>query len=132
MSLPYSCNRLWGAVSEKQENVSLDRRCERVIRFIVNDEFPVAAAIRAKLTAAFTPLALDVIDESAKHAGHAGARPEGETHFRVRIVSAMFGGLSRVERQRKVYATLAEELAGRVHALSLTALAPEEAARQGL
>ena len=96
---------------------------------MVNDRFPVAAAIRAKLTAAYAPVDLDVVDESAKHAGHAGARPEGETHFRVRIVSARFAGLSRVERQRMVYLTLGEELAGPVHALSLTALAPEEADR---
>jgi BolA protein len=100
---------------------------ERVIRFIVNDGFPVAAAIRAKLSAAFTPSALDVIDDSARHAGHAGARPGGETHFRVRIVAQAFSGLSRVERQRMVYLTLGEELAGPVHALSLTALTPEEA-----
>jgi BolA family transcriptional regulator, general stress-responsive regulator len=97
---------------------------------VVNDRFPVAGAIRAKLTAAYAPVGLDVVDESAKHAGHAGARPEGETHFRVRIVSVAFAGLSRVERQRMVYLTLGEELAGPVHALSLTALAPEEADRQ--
>lgn len=97
----------------------------------MNDEFPVAAAIRAKLTAGFGPLALDVVDESARHAGHGGARPEGETHFRVRIVSSAFAGVSRVERQRMVYGVLAAELAGPVHALSLTALAPEENAGQG-
>jgi BolA protein len=67
-------------------------------------------------------------DESARHAGHAGARPEGETHFRVRIVSGAFEGLSRVERQRKVHAVLKVELVGRVHALSLTTLTPDEAA----
>jgi BolA protein len=126
MSSPYSCPRLWEAVSEKQENVSLDSRREGGIAIVVNERFPVAAAIRTKLTAAYAPLALDVADESAKHRGHAGARPEGETHFRVRIVSARFAGLSRVERQRMVYLTLGEELAGPVHALSLTALAPGE------
>jgi BolA protein len=89
----------------------------------------VADTIQAKLSAAFSPLALSIEDESARHAGHAGARPGGETHFKVRIVSASFSGLSRVARQRKVYETLAEELADRVHALALTALTPEEAER---
>ena len=63
------------------------------------------------------------------HAGHAGARPEGETHFSVTIVSAAFIGQSRVARQRLVYQTLADELATRVHALSLTTLAPDEDVR---
>ena len=67
----------------------------------------VAETIREKLTAAFAPAALSVEDESAKHAGHAGARPGGETHFNVRIVSDAFEGVSRVERQRRVYAALA-------------------------
>jgi len=82
--------------------------------------------IREKLTAAFTPDALDVEDESAKHAGHSGARPGGETHFNVRIVSKAFEGVSRVERQRRVYAALADELKSRIHALSLTTLTPAE------
>jgi BolA protein len=87
----------------------------------------VAEQIRQKLTSSFDPRELVVRDESAKHHGHAGARPEGETHFDVRIVSASFDGLSRVERQRRVYAALAEELKSRVHALSLTTLTPAEA-----
>jgi BolA protein len=86
----------------------------------------VAAVIRQKLTVTFAPAELVVLDESAKHAGHAGARPGGETHFDVRIVSASFEGVSRVERQRRVYAVLAEELKSRVHALSLTTLTPAE------
>jgi BolA family transcriptional regulator, general stress-responsive regulator len=86
----------------------------------------VAQTIREKLAAAFSPAALEVEDESAKHAGHSGARPEGETHFRVRIVAAAFEGLSRVERQRRVYAALAEEMNSRVHALALTTLTPGE------
>ena len=86
----------------------------------------VAAAIREKLTARFAPIRLEIIDESHRHAGHAGARPEGETHFTVTIVSATFAGLPRVARQRLVYQTLADELATRVHALSLTTLAPGE------
>jgi len=89
----------------------------------------VAARLRAKLESAFAPTALAIEDESARHAGHAGAQPGGETHFRVRIVSSTFAGLSRVERQRKVYQALAEEMAGRVHALALTTLTPEEAGR---
>src|ERR1700754_760860 len=86
----------------------------------------MSETIRDKLTAAFAPEALDVADDSAKHAGHAGARPGGETHFSVRIVSNAFEGLSRVERQRRVYAALAEEMKARVHALSLTTLTPAE------
>lgn len=86
----------------------------------------VAESIRDKLTARFAPLRLEVIDESHRHAGHAGARPEGETHFAVTIVSAAFDGLGRVARQRLVYETLAEELATRVHALSLTTLGSDE------
>lgn len=87
----------------------------------------VADTIRAKLTTALAPDALVIEDESSRHAGHAGARPEGETHFRVRIVSPEFEGVSRVERQRRVYAVLADELRDRVHALALTALTPKEA-----
>jgi BolA protein len=86
----------------------------------------VADLIRQKLTASFAPAELIVTDESARHSGHAGSRPEGETHFDVRIVAAAFDGISRVERQRRVYAALAEELKTRVHALSLTTLTPAE------
>jgi BolA protein len=86
----------------------------------------VADRLRSKLQAAFAPTRLAVTDDSARHKGHAGARPEGETHFTVEIVSAAFAGMSRVERQRRIYAVLAEELAGPVHALSLSARAPGE------
>jgi BolA protein len=86
----------------------------------------VADRIHAKLHAAFAPVRLSVVDDSERHQGHAGHRPEGETHFNVEIVSAAFAGLSRVERQRRVYAALAEELAGPVHALSISARTPEE------
>src|SRR5215469_722875 len=89
----------------------------------------VAQTIRRKLTDAFSPIALAVEDESAQHHGHAGARPEGETHFRVRIVSDAFNGLSRVERQRRVYSVLSEELRDRVHAIALVTLAPNETER---
>ena len=83
--------------------------------------------IAQKLTTALSPSELSVDDESAKHIGHAGSRPGGETHFRVRIVAASFEGLSRVERQRRVYVALADELKTHVHALSVTALTPAEA-----
>jgi BolA family transcriptional regulator, general stress-responsive regulator len=87
---------------------------------------PVADAIRQRLTAAFAPSRLDVIDESALHAGHAGARPAGESHFRTLIVTAMFTGKSRLERQRMVFAALADLMRTEIHALSITALSPEE------
>jgi BolA protein len=86
----------------------------------------VADTIRQKLTERFAPSRLVVIDESHRHAGHAGARPEGETHFAVTITSAAFAGVSRVARQRLVYDTLKQELASGVHALSLTTLAPDQ------
>ncbi len=87
----------------------------------------VAARLRSKLEAGFQPTSLSVVDESALHAGHAGAREGGESHFRIRIVSVAFTGLSRVERQRRVYQTVSDEIAGGVHALALTTLTPEEA-----
>jgi BolA family transcriptional regulator, general stress-responsive regulator len=91
----------------------------------------VAATIRSRLTAAFEPERLDLVDESARHVGHAGARPEGESHFRLEIVAEAFAGKSRLERQRLVYAALGELMRGEVHALSISALTPEEArARQ--
>lgn len=93
----------------------------------MNSEAPVARAIRDKLQAAFQPHRLEVIDDSARHAGHAGAREGGESHFNVVIESAVFEGLSRVERQRRINQTLRDELAGPVHALSIKALAPGEA-----
>ena len=91
----------------------------------------VAATIESKLRAALTPSALAVVDESHLHAGHAGARPGGESHFRVEVVAAAFEGQSRLARQRRVHEILADELAGPVHALSVRALTPGEAAVQG-
>jgi BolA protein len=88
---------------------------------------PVADAIRQRLTSAFAPSELDLVDESALHAGHAGARPEGESHFRLLIVSATFAGKSRLERQRMVFAALGQLMHTEVHALTITALAPGEA-----
>jgi BolA protein len=80
-----------------------------------------------KLREAFSPESLDVTDESHLHAGHAGHRPGGETHFRVYIVSPAFEGKSRIERHRMINATLSRELAGSVHALAIKAHTPNEA-----
>ena len=86
----------------------------------------VAERLKSKLEQGFSPERLEIVDDSSKHAGHAGSRPGGESHFTVTIVAPAFAGVSRVERQRRVYAALAEELAGPVHALSVKALAPGE------
>ncbi len=82
--------------------------------------------ITEKLTKAFAPQSLDVVDESHQHAGHAGHRPGGQTHFRVYIVSEAFRGKSRLERHRMINEALSGELAGGVHALALHASAPGE------
>jgi len=92
----------------------------------------IAALIHRKLTETFTPLLLEVIDESAKHAGHAGARAfqaqgGGESHFHVKIISAAFAGQSKVARHRAVYAALAAEMKTQIHALSLEIHADNEA-----
>jgi len=84
--------------------------------------------ITEKLTAAFAPESLRVEDESHLHAGHAGHRPGGETHYRVHIVSEAFRGKSRIDRHRMINATLAGELASGVHALAIHAAAPGEGA----
>jgi BolA family transcriptional regulator, general stress-responsive regulator len=97
---------------------------------------PVQLQMRRKLEAAFAPSRLEITDDSARHAGHAGTRTHaakqggsatgsGETHFDIVIEAAAFAGLSRVARQRLVYGVLSEELAGPVHALSLKAEAPQ-------
>ena len=88
-----------------------------------------ADRITSLLTAAFAPLALEVVDDSAQHAGHSGARPGGETHFSVLLVSAGFEGHGRLARSRAVHAVLATELAGGLHALALKLLTPAEAGR---
>jgi len=82
--------------------------------------------ITEKLQQAFSPESLRVEDESHRHAGHAGSRPGGETHFRLYIVADAFRGKSRLERHRMINATLAAELAGGVHALAIHAQAPGE------
>jgi len=86
---------------------------------------PVRQQIIEKLTQAFSPDRLEVIDESHLHAGHAGAREEGESHFRVKITAPAFRDTRLVERHRMVNEVLADELAGPVHALAIKAEAPE-------
>ena len=81
-----------------------------------------------KLTAAFAPQSLEVVDESHLHEGHAGHRPGGQTHFRVYIVAEAFRGKSRIERHRMINRHLSGELAGGVHALAIHAAAPGEKA----
>ena len=85
------------------------------------------ARIEAKLNEAFRPLYMEVLDESSSHAGHAGARPGGETHFRVRLISEAFRGRTRVDRHRLVYDVLARELRQGIHALTVEAREPDEA-----
>jgi BolA protein len=78
-----------------------------------------AARMRAALQQAFAPAELEIEDDSARHAGHAGAAPGGETHFTVRLTTGAFEGMSRVERSRAVHLALAPEFARGLHALSL-------------
>ena len=86
---------------------------------------PMGTNIKDKLTRAFQPQHLEVIDESHLHAGHAGSHPDGESHFRVKIVSPAFLGKSRVDTHRMVNDALKEELKSRVHALAIQASAPK-------
>ena len=95
-------------------------------------EGPIASIMREKLTSALHPTRLELEDDSARHAGHhheggMDAKPGGESHFNLTVVSEAFAGLGRVQRQRAVNAVLADELAGPVHALSIKALTPDEA-----
>ena len=94
-------------------------------------EGPVAKSIMETLTTLFPNADIRLEDQSHLHAGHAGARAEGETHFRVIAVTAAFAGLGRVDRHRLINAALKEELASRVHALAIVALTPDEAKSRG-
>jgi BolA protein len=85
-----------------------------------------ADLITQRLTDAFQPQSVKVVDESHLHAGHAGSREGGQTHYRVYIVSGAFKGKTRIERHRMINAALAQELAGSVHALAIHASAPGE------
>lgn len=104
------------------------------IKEAVMPQGPIETKIREKLIAAFAPERLELEDDSARHAGHhheggMDARPGGESHFNLTIVSAAFEGQSRVTRQRAINAVLREELAGPVHALSIRALSVSERQR---
>ena len=90
-----------------------------------------ASRLEAALTTAFAPVVLRVEDDSARHAGHAGASPGGQTHYNVLVVSAAFSSMPRVARSRAVHEVLAREFADGMHALSLTLRTPEEHAAAG-
>jgi stress-induced morphogen len=90
-----------------------------------------AARLEDVLVRAFAPVLVRVTDDSARHAGHAGAQPGGETHYSVLVVTEMFGGMNRVARSRAVHAALAAEFAGGMHALALTLRTPAEHAVAG-
>jgi len=90
-----------------------------------------ADRLTAVLTDTFAPSVLEVIDDSAHHAGHMGAAAGGQTHYSVLIVSEAFRGMSRVARSRAVHQALAPEFEGGMHALSLRLRTPEEHARAG-
>ena len=90
-----------------------------------------ASRIEAALRAAFTPSLLRIGDDSARHAGHAGARAEGETHYSVLLVAEAFTGMGRVARSRRVHEVLAAEFGSGMHALALTLRSPEEQAKLG-
>ena len=85
----------------------------------------IASEIEQKLTEAFTPVELEVVDDSEAHRGHAGFQEGGESHFNVRIVSAAFDGQSRLARHRAVHAAIGAELIGRIHALALDISTPD-------
>lgn len=82
--------------------------------------------LKNKLTAAFKPFQLEIVDESHKHIGHTGSRPGGNTHFFICMTSHIFTSLSRIERHRMVHDVLKEELASTIHALSLDLKSPTE------
>jgi BolA family transcriptional regulator, general stress-responsive regulator len=86
----------------------------------------VGKTLETKLREAFSPVSLEVIDESHQHHGHQGARPDGESHFRVKIIASAFQGKSRVEQHRMVNAVLAQELQERVHALAIETGFPKD------
>jgi BolA protein len=85
---------------------------------------PVAAEMLRRLNSSLDPTSIDLIDDSEQHRGHSGYNPAGESHFTLRIESRAFGGKSRVECQRMIYAALGDLMRERVHALSIKASAP--------
>ncbi len=86
----------------------------------------VAETIKQKLTDSLSPERLEIIDDSARHAGHSGAAAAGESHFKVVVVSKAFDGKSRIERHMLVNEALADELRGPIHMLSIKAITPAE------
>ena len=84
----------------------------------------VAALLRGALERALNPRSLEIVDDSARHAGHAGA--QGGGHYRVTLVAEAFRGRSQLERHRLVYAAVAPLMSGRVHALNIVARSPDE------
>ena len=86
----------------------------------------VADELAARLRHGLEPEHMEIVDFSAAHAGHAGARPGGESHFGVTVVAAAFAGRSRLERQRLGMAAAGRLMEGRIHALTITALSPAE------
>ena len=118
-------------MQKKTLDLTRVRMCEGVAAASVTEgesERPVATAIVARLTEALAPTRLELVDESASHAGHAGvAGRSGETHFRLAVVSEAFTGLSAVARHRLVYGALDEQFqAGPLHALNISAQTPAE------
>jgi len=87
---------------------------------------PVATEMLARLNSSLNPSHLELTDDSEQHRGHGGYNPAGESHFSLSIESAAFGGKSRVERQRMIYAALGDLMHERVHALSIRASTPGE------
>jgi BolA protein len=90
-----------------------------------------AERLEAALRATFAPQLVEVVDDSARHAGHAGAQPGGQTHYSVLVVAEAFRGMNRVARSRAVHAALEAEFASGLHALALTLRTPEEVSRVG-
>ena len=84
----------------------------------------VVAQLRSALERALTPHSLEILDDSARHAGHAGA--QGGGHYRVTLVAEAFRGRSQLERHRLVYQAVAPLMQGRVHALNIVARSPDE------
>ena len=91
----------------------------------MNTHHDLGAEIRSRL-AALAPTRLELVDESAQHAGHAGASPGGNTHWRLTIVSPRFAGQPTVARHRMVYQALGELMQNPIHALAISARSPEE------
>jgi len=110
-------------VNEKNLSIILKEKYDRSM---------IKTHIEAKLCQVFSPTYLEVKDESHLHAGHKTDRPKGSYHFSVRIVSPVFCGLTRIERHKRVYECLKDDLKEEVHALRLKTLCPEEGALHGI